>query len=271
MRLSFCACAASALFPISTVLFSSVLISSSASGAIINPGMFALSNHSDDQDHDQDHDQDQDSPYGLRLDELVDVTGDHNPFTFDFDHDQSSMKLTYDGSTIVISGLVWGGLDKGGSRDPDYATLWEVFFKYDAVVQALPDDDLIVFTPTVRNTGWIKPIADGVVNPTNIPLFDEIDNNVQIGLSDQDHDGFTFRLGNENDGNDHHEHNPVSGWGWVNHTVSLNHTDAYEHESASAWQFTLNELSVPEPTTGPLSIIGFCVVMLLRRRDSSSV
>ncbi|MEL7474361.1 MAG: hypothetical protein AAGK04_13670 [Planctomycetota bacterium] len=72
---------------------------------IIAPGLYRLNNHPDGAIA---------TPlYGLRLDELVDVTDGKDRFTFDFDHPLSEVLLSFTGSAITITGDVYGGRDIG--------------------------------------------------------------------------------------------------------------------------------------------------------------
>ena len=73
----------------------------------------------------------------MRLDGLL--TGDTNDiYTFDFDNAQSAISLTYDGSTIVIDGVAYGGQDNGDDGNPGYVAntdaLWTIHFVYATVV-----------------------------------------------------------------------------------------------------------------------------------------
>ncbi|MFG0328551.1 MAG: hypothetical protein ACF8PN_01520 [Phycisphaerales bacterium] len=208
-----------------------------AAADIIDPGVYFLENHPDGNANPP--------AYGLRLDELQDVTAGHDVFTFDFEADDSDMRMSWDGTSLRIFGVAFGGLDIGGSYDPNHSGLWAIDFTYSEVVTAPGDDDLIVVTPDGTNTGTIQFVDGGDV----IPLWDF-----------SGHHGFTFRLGDENDDEGHRGFDGLSGWGWLNHTVQN------QHVYASDWLFTVGD-EVPAP--GPLALLTaglFCVAQGRRRR-----
>lgn len=204
---------------------------------IIAPGLYRLNNHPDGNAA---------APfYGLRLDELKNITDGKDIFTFDFDHPDSFVTLNYTGSTIVISGPVFGGLDIGSEYAPDPALtgIYNVSFTYSVGVGIAPGDDDIVAAPPsdMLNTGSITTPGGEV-----------------IGLWDKADGGFTFRLGDEDNDNGHRGHNGVSGWGWLNHTV------ANQHKKASDWLFTLDTTPVPAPASMALAGVG--ALLIARRR-----
>jgi hypothetical protein len=175
-------------------------------------------------------------PYGMRLDELYDVTGNHDNFTFNFDDATSQMFLDYDttAATIHIYGHVAGGRDIGGAYAVDqYLGQYLVNFSFTLGVQAAPgDDDLIVNTLNHANSGTIiTPLGD------TISLYDE------RGMSD-----FSFRFGNEDNDAGHRGYNGLSGWGWMNHHQPGNHIESGD------WLFTAVRSNIPTP--------GSCAVLL---------
>jgi hypothetical protein len=138
--------------------------------------------------------------YGLRLDELVDLTGGHDWFTFDFEHPDAAMYADVSDTTIHIYGVAYGG----ATDDPDYIGLWQVDFLYnDGVGQASGDDDIVVTSPNGSNFGIITMLfGDG----ETFPLEDFRGSHT-----------YTFRLGDEDDDNGHRGYPGTSGWGWLNH------------------------------------------------------
>lgn len=94
--------------------------------AIDDPGLYVLHN---DPDNSQ-----APPPYGLRLDELINVTEEHDVFTFDFDAPGATMYLCYDGTTVRIYGTAYGGRDRGLVYDAAYSGWVWIDFLYDTGV-----------------------------------------------------------------------------------------------------------------------------------------
>ncbi len=203
--------------------------------ALITTGVYQLSNHPDGTA----------APpgYGLRLDELFDVTSGHDRFTFDFDHPDASMSLTYDGMLVHISGIAFGGLDIGDAYHPDPAltSLVLLDFTYKVTTFPINDNDLLVTTPTNYNHGTLTWLDTGEV----INLYD------RANL-----DGFSFRFGDGQDNAGHRGFNGISGWGW------LDHHQPGKYINASDWIFT----ATPRPGPPALAILGAGVVLGCRRR-----
>src|SRR5215813_2440127 len=91
--------------------------------------------------------------YGLRLDELVNVGSGTDHFTFSFDNALSDMKveitsLTQTTFKIDIFGTAFGGRVVNHGYDPNWSGVAQIDFTYLVSHLALPDDDLIVTTPT---------------------------------------------------------------------------------------------------------------------------
>jgi hypothetical protein len=228
-----------------------LVVSNVAGAAVIAPGTYRLNNHPDGGAR---------PPlYGLRLDELFNVTGGHDVFTFDFDDSRSDMRLDYDGTSIHIYGDVFGGWDTGTTYDSTYSGLWAVAFTYEphadqaGPAQIAGDDDLFVDEATTGNlgynTGTIQQIEDGSGNVSVGSL---------IGLQDYAGDfGYTFRLGDEDDDAGHRGFDGISGWGWMNH-------GGRGHVGASDWLFTVNQ--VPLPGGFVLAALGMGIAGVIRRR-----
>ncbi len=181
--------------------------------------------------------------YGLRLDELFDVTSEHDRFTFDFDHPDASMSLTYDGMQVHITGMAFGGLDIGDAYHPDPALTSLVLLDFTYTVTTFPfnDDDLLVNTPSNTNSGTIIWLDTGEV----INLYDRANM-----------DGFTFRFGDGQDNGGYRGFNGISGWGW------LDHHQPGIHIKASDWFFT----ATPMPGAPVLAMLGTGVLLGCRRR-----
>lgn len=208
-----------------------------AAHATIAPGTYRLFNHPDVTADPP--------PYGLRLDELYNATGNHDIFTFDFNHPLSSVTMTLTGSTISISGNAYGGRDAGTAYAADsFLGVYSFSFTYLVGVGLVPGDDDVQAAPMPAglNTGWIlTPLGD------TIALRDEADG------------GRTFRLGDEDNDLGHRGFAGISGWGWLTHGQAN-----AQHVPASDWIFTVGPL-IPAPgSAGLLGLAGFA--MLRRRR-----
>ncbi|MHC4415185.1 MAG: hypothetical protein ACYS0G_07875 [Planctomycetota bacterium] len=197
-----------------TGLFGLVAATTAASAEIITPGDYRLHNHPDGGAAPPE--------YGLRLDELIGLTPDHDVFTFDFDAPGALMVLRYDGTSIRISGTAFGGLVDEDEYDPDHSGFAQIDFTYTTAELAEGDDDLVVVTPDFSNTGTITFLGE------KINLFDRADD-----------DGFTFRLGDEDDNEGHRGFEGISGWGW------LDHHEAGQHVVSSDWIFTAELIPAP--------------------------
>ena len=234
MRSSFVGAAAAAL-----------VVASSSFGVVITPGLYRLHNHPDGNLR---------PPYyGLRLDELYDITpgGNNDDYTFDFDFagdssfPASAMYMDYNGYTIHIYGTTYGGRDIGGSYANDiYRGMYTVNFTYALGVQMVPgDDDLMVEPPSYAlNTGTIiTPLGH------------------TIALRDGHYDDPTqldFRLGDESNDLGHRGYAGISGWGWLFHGP-----EGSPYHADSDWLFTAT--LVPAP--GALALMGIGALTLRRR------
>lgn len=154
--------------------------------------------------------------YGLRLDRLFDVEGS-DVYTFDFEAPGAFVYLDYDGVSVRIHGIVYGGLDTGGSHDPENSGYALVDFTYPLVVPAMGDDDLVSQDGTGTLT-WMVGTPDEEV----VQLYAYMGDNE-----------YAFRFGDEDHDYGHRGFSGFSGWGW------LNHRDPEVHYSASDWLFTV--------------------------------
>ncbi len=181
-------------------------------------------------------------PYGLRLDELYDVTGAKDFFTFDFDDAASAVTLRYTGTKVIIEGDSWGGRDIGGSYAVEATTgLYSFRFVYDVGVGIIGGDDDIIAAANMMNFGWIST-----------PIGDTID------LTDKEDGGYSFRLGDEHNDLGHRGFAGISGWGWLIHGPP-----GSSHVPGSDWIFTVGDL-VPAP--GSLALLGMAAGVMGRRR-----
>ncbi len=204
-------------------------------GLILQPGSYVLADHPDGGL----------APptYGLRLDELMDVTAGHDKFTFSFDHAESNMRLDVtevgtDEFEIHIYGTAFGGLVRNHAYDAFVTGVADIDFVY-MIANTVPgDDDLIVTTPNFTNTGVITFLN------TTIDLFDRANA-----------EEFTLRLGDE-DGTGHRDFDGISGWGWLDHGTAGNHVDN------SDWLFTV----IPTPGSGVLLSMALAIAVHGKRR-----
>jgi MYXO-CTERM domain-containing protein len=211
-----------------------------AGDVILEPGLYRIHNHPDGSVR---------PPlYGLRLDELFDVTPDKDLFTFSFDGDGAEMlmELRAD-SSIHIFGTAFGGLDIGDEYDPDLSGLWEITFTYDTSKPVLGDDDFVVNPPQDPNAGSITPLF-GPDAGIPIDLFDYPGEHP-----------FTFRLGDEDDDLGHRGFDGISGWGW------LNHGSPDIHVKASDWLFTVDPTPVPAPSAAAALLLALAAGRRRRR------
>ena len=241
--------------PFST-LVASLCVSSGAIANTFHPegtleeGTFFLNNHPDGNA----------APvfYGLRLDELIDVTEGHDIFTFDFEHGDASMQIEIGSTSIRIFGRAFGGLRDGDGYGDSFVGLWNIDFTYNSFDFASGDDDR-------EAIGLVPDDHFGTI----APQFDD----TVFWLQDQSNGDFSFRLGDKNNDNGHRGFDGVSGWGWLNHApfegspgdLAAGPTETFPKHRASDWLFTVGERApVPEPASAAVFMAGSLI--LLRRR-----
>ncbi len=166
--------------------------------------------------------------YCLRLDKLF---GNHKTITFDCEHPDSDVTMVVSGSTITISGVVFGGKDAGTIYDPNESGLWQLDFTFTNAMTAPEDDDLVVPPATPSN-------GSGTI----IPLFSTTSGTLTEGTVFNliDYAGghpFTFRLGDRADDGGHRGYNGISGWGWIKFCEGETCTD-FERPDIMDWLFT---------------------------------
>jgi uncharacterized protein (TIGR03382 family) len=213
------------------------LLTPAALAGGLGPGIYVLNNHPDGNA--------QPPQYGLRLDELVNVTPGHDIFTFDFNHPSSLVVMTLSASTIRIQGHAFGGRDTGGSYANDvHRGVYSFDFLYNLGVQGVPgDDDIWVNTTNHANFGWIQS-PSGVTHS----MVDE-----------RGSFAYSFRLGDENNDLGHRNFPGVSGWGWLSMVVD----GQIVHTESQDWLFTVgNQI----PTPGAAALLGLGGLLAARRR-----
>lgn len=205
-----------------------------ALGADIDLGLYRLHNHGDG-DLDP-------PPYGLRLDELFDVTDSVDRFTFDFDHPDAGMFMEYDGNSIHIFGTAFGGRDMGLGYDPDWTSLVTIDFTYTMVDGANGDDDIV----SSEGSGTITWEETGQT----------FDLNEKVDPSQ----GYAFRFGDDQDDTGHRGVAGLSGWGWLM-------VDDLMLPGQQDWLFTAELLTIiPLPPAAWTGLAGLVGVAWLRRR-----
>lgn len=210
-------------------------------GAVIVDGLYRLSNHPDGSAVPP--------PYGARFDELFNATGGHDIFTLDFDDINSAVFMTVDtvGGQIRIFGQALGGRDIGSVYAADiYQGIYTFDFTYSLGVGQVPgDDDFWVTSPDFSNSGFITA-------PNGLGT---------IGLTDKADQGYTFRLGDEDNDLGHRGFNGISGWGWMNYVNSDG--SVRPHVPATDWIFTATFI-IPAP--GATLALGLAGLVVARRR-----
>lgn len=193
--------------------------------------------------------------YGLRLDELIDVTSGHDTFTFDMDHALSDVVLRYDdaGTTgtssddsIRFFGNIYGGLDVGTSYDPANSGVWYLDFTYTKNI-TVSGTSLTVTAEDVANTGTITSLT-GLNGGNPISLFDE----------DGGH-GFSFKFNNVDDhrlSGGQQGQGIYVGWGWLSSHAP--------NQRISANDWIMTGAPVPEPAS--MAVLGLGCLAFLRRR-----
>jgi len=222
---------------IGTAVAALVVACGMAQAVTIQTGDYRLRNHPDGNA--------QPPQYGLRLDELYNVTGDHDIFTFDFNHAGSAMYLNYNGSTIHIWGTTWGGRDTGSGYANDvHRGFYTVNFTYTIGVGLVPGDDDIFVNPGPGNYNYgMLTTPSGA----HIPLRD----------GHYDNGTLDFRFGDEDNDLGHRGFNGISGWGWLFHGPYNS-----PYIASSDWLFTAEIIPAP----GAAALMGLGAAMAVGRR-----
>ncbi len=216
--------------------------------------------------------------YGLRLDELFDVTKDHDVFTFSFEQGGAGVELVYDdGGTpgdgeldddrVMISGTVFGGLVEGGAWVPGYSGLWGLKFAYTTnfVSAGAEGSNISIGAESALNEGAIAPLFDVGVKPdASLGLrVRRLGGGDSIPLTDEDggHD-YSFRFDNQRnhrlEGTGLSGPEVFAGDGWLNHSGE-------PHVYASDWIFTgRRQAVVPEPASVALVTVGLLGLALFK-------
>ena len=188
-------------------------------------GTYRISNHPDGNA--------QPPTYCLRLDKLF---GSFSTITFDCDHPDADLEMVVNGSTVTISGTVFGGKDRGSDYDPNESGLWTLNFTYVNATTATGDDDLIVPPggATHNGTGTIVPqfstTSGTVIAGTVYHLVD-----YECSYT------YSFRLGDKDNDTGHRGYNGISGWGWLKYCEGATCTD-FRRPDTSDWLFTAEKI-----------------------------
>ena len=202
----------------------------------ITPGLYRLGNHPGGGNNPP--------PYGLRLDELFNVTHGVDVFSFDFEAPQSNMFLNYDGSNIRIFGTAFGGRDVGTTYDPHWTSTVQIDFTYRKNVGSVPgDDDVWVDGQSHQNNGTVRWDATG----QTFHLRDK-----------QGSFPFSFRFGDKDDDQGHRGHDGISGWGWF-------YVNGSDKPGAQDWLFTATKV-IPAPAAAFMGVAGLGLITVRRRR-----
>ena len=209
----------------------------SAGAATIATGTYRLSNHPAANQNPP--------PYGIRWDELSDVTAGNDVFTISFDSPGTNMLMTYDGSSIHIFGTGFGGRDIGNVYANDsFLGFYQIDFTFSTGVGLAPgDDDLLVTAPTGSNTGMITLPDLSVVNIFDKSTPDTAPNS-------------TFRFGDEDNNLGHRGFPGLSGWGWLEIAGAVNPNATRD--------FLFTAVLVPSP--GAVGLFGLAGIAGCRRR-----
>ncbi|MBI1190828.1 MAG: hypothetical protein GC200_09145 [Tepidisphaera sp.] len=211
-------------------------LAAAAQGAILAPGVYVLGNHPDGDA--------QPPQYGMRLDELVNVTSNHDIFTFDFNNPASLMQMVVTASTIQIVGHSYGGRDIGGGYANDaYLGVYTINFTYNVGVGPVPGDDDI----------W-----DNTSNNANFGSVTLPSGYVQHLTDERGSYGYSIRVGNEDNDLGHRGFAGVSGWGWLDYVNDAGQVQP--HIAAGDWLFTV------VPTPGSIVLLSMGVMAAGRRR-----
>lgn len=211
------------------------MLASTASGASLGNGTYPLINHRSNALFPP--------GYGLRLDNMADVTPGEDNFTFDFNHPLSTMQMTKTATSVRIFGNSWGGRDIGSVYATDsYLGVYAIDFTYNVGVSTVPgDDDIHVTGANYANTGTIT-----LPGGTPVLLMSDYAGSF----------GYSFRLGDEDSDLGHSGAPGISGWGWL----AVNGDDS----GSKDWIF---EVVVPAPSA--LAMLGVGGLVASRRRRAN--
>ncbi|MEM9245396.1 MAG: PEP-CTERM sorting domain-containing protein [Cyanobacteria bacterium P01_F01_bin.153] len=195
--------------------------------------------------------------YGLRIDGINGLFDGVGPasddvVTFDFDHPNSAMNLTYvvdsdpTQSVINISGTAFGGVDIGDTYGDTFSAV--IDFTYRQI-----DTDQENFA----EVNGREYFGEGTLTVGGQTIY----------LRAKDAGGNFFNLGT-----DHRGEAGLSGWGWLQYSLS---PEAPEEEwygsndgRVADWLFTAEKVPEPTMTLGLLAVGG---LMISRRKRSAEI
>ena len=220
--------------------------------------------------------------YGLRLDDLY--GGNNRYFTFSFDAPGTGMTLLYDdqANTVRIVGRARGGIDVGGSYDPNNLGFVDIDFTYQS---NLVTDGFGTFGQDSTNLGLKTTDHDQNVatgNSGTITLATSVwgagaSEGDVFTMVDQSNGNFSFKLNNFSDHrlSGHPGYggpDTFVGWGWVNHWAQGG--PPRPHVYASDWLFTAELVTstteVPAPAGALIFAMGAGGLAWIRRRKRKS-
>ena len=167
-------------------------------------------------------------PFCLQLDRLFGPGPGYGTITFNCEHPDSDVKVEVTGSSLTMSGDLYGGRDRGTDYQPGMAGLWKFEMTYGVLQKFDTDDDLYALGGDALGT---------LIPQFSTPFFD-----VGDVFYITDYNGqfpFSFRLGNKDDDQGKGNYPGISGWGWLEHGRAL---DDLQHPDASDWNFVIEPI-----------------------------
>ena len=201
--------------------------------------------------------------YGARIDNLHGA----GVFTFDFECVGCNMEMTYNGTTISISGTAFGGHDGGGARiDDDFDGMYAFNMSY-----SVPEVSDVVENGGAGDGDGLQDIGRSGEIGAVIGSLEFLDAGAGIAsmweLEDKagSHPA-SLRLGNEDNDLGHRGYVGISGWGWL--MVKEVSSGEYVNGGAHDWLFVAQKRSnAPAPGVVSLMLIGLAAIATRRKRN----